>query len=157
MDKNIVTRELVNGSWFVMSSFLWATIGLALWRRIKQAGFLNTMRAAWSGKQSIREVGLQMGIAFFIYLTGSALRAGYIWFLLLLDDSAYGWAELTAEKIKGSYAFMIFVGILAYWGAVCASRVFVQDEWSPWRKRWSWILMGASSVAIPLVAHWIIK
>lgn len=158
MDSNIIAREWLNGAWFVMSAFLWSTIGLALLKRVRRAGFMNTIRAAWnSNSRNTREIGLQMGIGFFIYLTASVGRAGYIWLLLLLDDSKYGWAELTSEKFKGDYSFMIATALVAYWGAVCTTRVFIQDEWSPWRVRWSWIIMGLTAVSVPVALHWVVK
>lgn len=151
---NIAMSEISNGSWFIMSLAMWVTLGLMIAGRVRRiGGVVAFARDLWSQQ----EIGLQMGVAFFVWLTGSTMRAGYIWLLLASEHSHNAAAIRFAHSLDASYQVMITSAVIAVIGGLCCLRVFGQDDMSYWLRTWTWVATGAAAVVVPIAVHLLLR
>lgn len=126
---NLVVREVMNGTWFILTLCL--TLAFVLRIACRMASDAN-----WYG-----DVGCQAAIALLVHFVGSVMRSGWIWLLLHCQNAA---RECSA--IENNYDVLIVASAFAVIGTLCCIRVF-----SPVRLRpWTWMLAGAAAIAIPV-------
>lgn len=129
---DLVMREIMNGTMFVLASLLAMTMGFRLWQRI--------------GTPQWHEEGTQAVIAIFIFMIAEVIRSGWVW-IALTCQNAHGRGGCSI--ILSSYEVLAIATAFAVIGKTCCIRVFSPHHWRPW----SWVGAGVAAVTIPLVVH----
>lgn len=144
MDDYLI-RELMNGMWFVLSlEILIALMIYIIHRILKEPA---EPRNIWVIPEPwYRELGTQLAIGWTTYMTGSAIRAGWIWLLLecqgRLGMKNCGHITQTAEVL-------FIASVFAIVGGVCTIRIMMPDRWRPW----SYIVPAAIAIIVPVSVH----
>ena len=132
MLNDVIVREIMNGTWFLLSVMMVVTFAVYLLDRKMRGG-------DW-----YQRPGSQAAIALSIFLSGSAIRAGWIWWLLHCHNN-----RLDCTAYQKSWGILIIGTILVVVGGLCCVRVFSPVSWRPW----SWIVAGIISVAAPVFVY----
>lgn len=130
-------REFWNGAWFILCFVMLVMIGAFVVRRFLTPTW--KIRPGWYD-----ELGTQTAIALFVFISGSALRAGWIWLLLNCQNEG---DDCTA--IVSRVWMMDVAGVIAIVGGLCTIRVMSPREWLPW----SWLGAGLVAVVVPVVYY----
>lgn len=131
---NDYVREMWNGAWFMLTlSMLVALLAIA-WDRLNKMG----VRPAYA------DLGVQICLAFAIFVTASGLRAGYIWTLLHCRNF-----QDNCLWVERDDWIMTVAGMIAFVGGLCVIRVMSPPKWRPW----SWVVAGLISVGLPMVYY----
>lgn len=134
----IVAREVTNGMWFLASVFLMASMLKFLWPILRRNARI------WDYGPHIK-----LAWAIFLISLGSAMRAGWIWALLIASDlKAHSTIFVLQEMVFISY-LAIAVGI---WGCACAVKAITEAlrsprDPSPWGY---WTFMVMVIVLVPI-------
>lgn len=144
-------RELMNGAWFVIASFMWLALVIYMvvgykrrgWPRGGQLKFrLLRARTWWLG-----DPGLQLAASLLIFTTGSTIRGGYIWALLTAEAYPSIWV---ADLIERAFPVLLVSTGLTIVGGMCAVRVLTPT----WMQPWNWLIPGITAVAVPLLVYY---
>lgn len=147
LSEYLIAREITNGMWFLASTFLLVSMLRYLVPRMSRNPVL------W--RHGI-EVRLAWGIC--LIAAGTALRAGWIWALLVARQLG---ASEAAALIEGQdWVAYLAIG-LGVWGAVCSVKAITEATSSHHRSPrvyfWSWLLgVVTTTVALPLIVNWLI-
>jgi hypothetical protein len=152
---DVVVRELMNGTLFVLDIEMVLTFGIYLVRRVIEdfcayrAGTSPPMYSATSPAPFgilgwYKRPGSQAAIALTIHLVGAAVRAGWIWWLLHCQN-----AGTDCAYIQSSSWILVVATLLAMIGGLCCIRVFSPPNWRPW----SWIGAGIIALSIPTAIY----
>jgi cellobiose-specific phosphotransferase system component IIC len=129
---DLVAREIMNGTMFVLAMLLTIAMAYRLAERV--------------GTPRWHEEGTQAIIAVFVFMLAEDIRAGFIWVLLACQND-HGRAACTG--IISSYEILFVATALAIVGKTCCIRIFSPQGWRPW----SWAGAGLCAVAIPIAVH----
>lgn len=143
---NRVVREVFNGVWFVLSvemllALLWFLVASIREPQVARPTRIVLVPMCWYERPEV-----QLAIAWTVYITGSAMRAGWIWVLLECQNRTKTPCSVVAQH----YGFMMIAVALASIGGLCSMRIMLPERWAPW----SWIVPGLVAFAIPVAYHW---
>lgn len=135
--ENHLSRELTNGTWFILNVYiLYYLMRLVL---------LKANGPIWRQPDYIK---LAWGVT--IILTGSALRSGWVWLLLLAEENH--WSNVT--RIMQRTGFMTYLAIgFAIWGSLCVAKMFQSSRRTPLRQCVQVLLLILSAILIPVIVH----
>lgn len=135
---SIVAREVTNGMWFIASLFLLASMAKFLWP------ILRKDFRVWNYGPDVK-----LAWALTMIALGSAMRAGWIWALLIASDlKLHAFTQVLQDLVIISYA-AIACGI---WGCVCSVKAITQAV--TLRSKWSyWTFMVTVIVVVPLAVN----
>lgn len=129
---DLIAREIVNGTWFVLSALMVIAFGVYIMKAIKE-------RAGWYDDR-----GTQAAIALLCFTIGGSLRSGWIWLLLSCEND-----NGVCSAVRDAYWIMFVASAFAIVGGVCSIRIFTPEHWRPW----SWLGAGVLAVAVPIIVH----
>lgn len=138
---DLLLRELMNGMWFVLSvEVIFALTVYVINRALtpqEPDKSIFVVSVPW-----YRELGVQLAIAWLTYMSGSALRAGWIWALLECQNrEGIDQCGHISKNVELLYAACF----LAIVGGVCTIRILLPQHWRPW----SYVIPAALALAIP--------
>ena len=133
MDSTRLLREFWNGSWFVLSSVMALMLAAFLIRRFFTPDW--RIREGWYD-----DLGTQTGIALFVFVSGSAMRALWVWVLLGCQNHGGDCRPI----IEFSWMMQIadIVGLI---GGLCLIRILSPRSWLPW----SWLSAAFVAGVVP--------
>lgn len=140
---DVLIRELMNGMWFVLSVEIWLALIIYIVRRIirEPAPALWIKPSSWYA-----DPATQLAVAWTTYMTGSGIRAGWIWMLLecqgRLGIGNCGHITKTVEILFAASLFAIV-------GGVCTIRIMLPEDWRPW----SYVVPAALAIIVPVAVH----
>lgn len=133
---NIVAREISNGMWFISNLFLL----FFLWKFLVPRVYDNPKFWDWF-------LSVKLAWGFNLIVLGSTIRSGWIWVLLMMENSG---RDTTDIKATNSLTFFAIGFVL--WGTICVIKALsVNDDGKERPIRW--ILATAFAVLIPVVIH----
>lgn len=145
MDDEIV-RELMNGIWFVLSIEIWLCLAIYVFHRIMRARTVGQKYIIEDSTWWYDDSATQLAIALMVYMTGSGIRAGWVWMLLeCQNELGRGKCEFIATSVWLLYGASLFAVV----GGLCLIRVLV-----PYGQPWGWLVAGVLAAAVPLIVHW---
>lgn len=127
-------REMWNGAWFMLTlSMVVALLSIAVDRAHKVG-----LRATYG------DLGIQICLAFTVFVMASGIRAGYTWMFLHCQNFTHDcrWNEVDDWM-------MTIAGTLAVCGGLCVIRVMSPARWLPW----SWVIAAVFGVMVPLAYY----
>jgi hypothetical protein len=136
-----ISRELVNGTLFVLEIQM-VLVFVTYIVRGHRADTSLEAAMHWYDRPRV-----QAAVALAVFITGSMLRAVWVWTLMLCDSNRVSCHYFPIQH--DSYGFLVFSTWIALVGGVCVIRVFTPPEWQPW----PWILAFISSVSVPLLTY----
>lgn len=145
---NEVLREIMNGMWFVLSLEIWLSFLFYVYQRAtKPPGepqWIWVVPVPWR-----EQVGTQLALAWSIYISGSVLRAGWIW-VLLECQNRMGRGKCT--YITDTASWLYLASVLAIIGGTWMMARILPESWG--KKRI--LIPPALAVAIPVLVHVVI-
>lgn len=140
-----VVREIMNGMWFILSVEVWLCLIYYISHRIMRARVIGQEYIIEDSTYWYHDSATQLAIALMVYMTGSGIRAGWVWGLLECQNEI---GRKGCEFIATSVWVLFVASAFAIVGGLCTIRVLV-----PFLRPWGWLAAGVLAVAVPLIVH----
>lgn len=145
LSDNELYREIMNGTWFILSLEILIALIIYLFTRIRSSK--QIVHYEWVQPASwYQDPATQLAIAWTCYMAGSAVRAGWIWLLLECQNRV---GRENCHHISNSQEILWIATLLAVAGGVCTIRCMLREEWRPW----SYIVPAIIALTIPIIVH----
>lgn len=143
---NNVAREIMNGTWFILSGYMLCAFSLYLLHTWREEPMTKSMYVWIEPTRWYYRPDVRLAIALTIYMFGSWSRAGYIWYLLECQNRTMS----SCKYILDNYEVLLASSLAAMLGGLCSIRLLVPERWYP---NVFWIVAGITAVAIPIAIH----
>jgi hypothetical protein len=140
-----VLREIMNGMWFVLSMEIWLSFVVYIYlRATKPPGepqWIWVVPVPWR-----QQVGTQLAMAWALYISGSALRAGWIWALLECHNRI---GRNQCAYITETASLLYLASALAIVGGTWMMARVLPESWG--KKRI--LIPPLVAISVPVLVH----